>query len=101
VISPPSGEYYQTQSFDLLLITVGDVAVTGGTATLDGTDVTTPLQACLVAGSLGSGGRTFRCPGVSSALTVGSHVLAVELTLDDGTRLEATVAWEIQENVEP
>jgi hypothetical protein len=46
-ISPPSGDYVTTQDFDItLIVEAPGLSVTGGSATLDGSDVTDVLLQC-------------------------------------------------------
>ena len=49
--------------------------VTGWTAELDGNDIRSALQGCLIEGTLLSGGRTFRC----ARLDPGSYDLFIIL----------------------
>jgi hypothetical protein len=65
-----SGTYLSTQRLDVTLIlrAPGRTLVAGGaTATLDGTDVTARLVACLVPGVIPSGGQSFRCGALTDA----------------------------------
>ena len=105
MLSPASGTYSTTQNFDLSLIlkVSGDpVSVVGGSATLNGGDVTAALVGCIIPGTLVSGGNTFRCPGLSGAvLGIGTHTLAVTLDLSDGSSASDTVIWEVVGNTEP
>lgn len=103
IISPPSCAYVTTQGFDLtLIVEAPGLSVVGGSATFDGTDVTTYLAGCLIPGTLVSGGQTFRCPGlIAGALGTGTHTLDVTLNLSDGSSVSDTVTWEVKENTEP
>ncbi len=102
-LSPASGDYVSTQRFDLTLIVeaVG-VSVIGLNATLDGKSVTTPLQSCVISGTLISGGETFRCPNIlaGSILGVGTHTLNVTVDLSDGSSVNDEVSWNVLENEE-
>lgn len=103
-ISPPSGDYVTTQVFDLtLIVEAPSLSVVGGTATLDDSDVTGALVACIIPGTLVSGGgQTFRCPGLTgSFLGTGTHTLNVTLDLSDSSTVSDTVNWEVKENTEP
>ena len=102
-ISPPSGVYVTTQNFDLTLIVETEgVSVVGGSATFDGSDVTSYLAGCLIPGTLVSGGQTFRCPNLTGGLFgTGTHTLDVTLDLSDGSSVSDTVTWEVKENTEP
>jgi hypothetical protein len=63
VIFPLSGTLATTFGFDLgLIVDTPGRSVGGGTATLNGTDVTAALMRCVIPGSLPTGGGTFRCP---------------------------------------
>lgn len=76
--------------------------ISGGVALLDGADVTDALRSCLIPGTLSSGGRTFRCPGVAgSALGAGTHSLTVSLNLTDGSTICDAVTWDVKQNAEP
>ncbi len=102
-ISPPSGDYVTTQGFDLtLIVEAPGLSVTGGSATLDGSDVTGALVSCVIPGTLISGGQTFRCPGLTGGtFGTGTHTLDVTLDLSDGSSVNDGVTWEVKENVEP
>lgn len=102
-ISPPSGDYVTTQGYDLVLIVEAlGLSVAGGSATLNGSDVTPGLAACIIPGTLVSGGQTFRCPGLTgSFLGTGTHTLNVTLDLSNGSSVNDTVTWEVKENTEP
>lgn len=103
LISPPSGDYVTTQCFDLtLIVEAPGFSVVGGSATLDGSDVTGALVSCVISGTLVSGGQTFRCSGLTgSFLGTGTHILDVTLDLSDGSSVNDTVTWEVKENTEP
>jgi hypothetical protein len=103
-ISPPSGEYVTTQDFDItLIVAASGLSVTGGSALLDGSDVTDLLLECIIHGTLVSGGETFRCTGLTQEILgqAGSHTLQIEVVLNDGSRLSDTVSWHIRHNTEP
>lgn len=102
-ISPPSGKYVSTQAFDLSLIVAAyGVSVVGGSATLDGSDVIDALAACVITGTLVSGGQTFRCPRLTgSSLGTGTHTLDITLDLSDGSTVSDNIIWEVKENTEP
>jgi hypothetical protein len=102
-LSPPSGVYVTTQGFDLVLhLGAGAPAIAGGRATLDGTDVTGPLAACVAPEALPGGGVAFRCGGLTGALLgAGTHTLAVRLDFADASSATATVIWQVLANAEP
>ena len=102
-ISPPSGDYVTTSGFDLtLIVEVSDRSVVGGSATLDGSNITAGLASCVIPGTLVSGGQTLRCPGITGeSLGTGTHTLDVTLDLSDGTSVSDTVTWGVKDNVEP
>jgi hypothetical protein len=96
VISPPSGAYTTTQGFDVALIVRASASVAGGSATLDGADVTPQLVACVVPGRLTPQGTTFRCPGLTGGvLGPGTHTFDVRIDLADGGQVSQTVTWEV------
>jgi hypothetical protein len=104
-ISPPSGPFLVTQSFDLALIVQSQgQGITSVTATLDGTDVSPALAACAgLPGSLtgGTSGLVLRCPGVSGAfLGAGSHTLDVTAILSGGAVINDAVVWEVLANAD-
>ena len=103
ILSPPSGDYVTTQRFDLILIVEAPgLSVVGGSATLDGSDVTSALASCVVPGTLVSGGQTFRCPSLTvGTFGIGTHTLNVTLDLNDGSSVSDSVNWEIKRNMEP
>jgi len=106
VISPASGSFASSQTFDFAFILEGrpDLSVVGGSATFDGNDVSANLGSCLISGTLlgGGGGQTFRCPGLDgSALAPGLHTFVVTLDLSDGSSVSDSVIWNFKENSEP
>lgn len=103
IISPPSGDYVTTQHFDLtLIVEAPGLSVVGGSATLDGFDVTSDLASCNISGTLVSGGQTLRCPGLTGgSFGTGTHTLSVTLDLSDGSSVSDSVNWEVKENIEP
>ena len=102
-ISPPTGRYVSTQSFDLVLL-IGPLAqpIVGGRVTVDGAEVTGALSPCLVLGRLVAGGFTARCPGLRGSLfPPGTHVVGVTLDLLGGGSVSDTALWRINANTEP
>ena len=102
-ISPPSGTYTTTQAFDVALIVTGtEAAIVGGNVRLNGVDITALFGACAAPGTVASGGRTFRCPGVGGGvLGPGTHTLAVTVVLGGGSSVSRSVIWEVLAAVEP
>ena len=102
-LTPPSGAYLATQGFDLgLIVEALGVSVVGGSATLDGSDVTATLTSCLIPGTLIPDGLSFRCPLLSGDfLGEGDHTLSVTLDLSDGSSVGDTVEWTVIGNTEP
>jgi len=105
-ITPGSGDYFISQEFDfgLILNSPGiDVIAIGGMATLNGNDITPILAACAIAGTLDSGGDTYRCsPNIlfTEGYPPGSYEISVSLNLSNGSTLSDTVTWNILGNVE-
>jgi hypothetical protein len=105
-ISPPSGVYVLTQGFDITLIVElpGGVTITGGSAQLNGADVTAILAACVIPGTLTGTrtGATYRCSGINGGVFgEGTHTFTVNLTLSDANVLSGTVTWQVYGNTEP
>lgn len=104
-ISPPSGYYGTTQDFDLMLLFQPSegCSVVDMSATLNGNDITTPLDDCVVSGTLDDiiGGETLRCPAIDDFIDSGSYAIEVILELDDGVTVSDNVKWNILSNTEP
>ena len=90
-----SGIFATPQGFDLALILTGAVpAMVGGSGALNGGDVTPALLACVVPGTLATGGVTLRCQGLSAGLLgIGTNTFAVTVRFADGTSVSRTVGW--------
>ena len=101
-IAPATGKYLVSQRFDLLLLLErAQGSAIGGSARLDGVDVTSAVAACARAGRLDQGDAYFRCPGISGQdLGIGTHSFDVEIALDDGTVLRDAVVWTVVESRE-
>lgn len=109
VIFPPSGTMVSTTGFDLTLIAklpIG-VNIVGGSATLDGVDVTKGLLKCIEASkTIGTinpplNGLTFRCPGLTGGdMGSGRHIFSTTMDLGNGTSITDTVTWEVLSNTE-
>ncbi len=102
-LSPGTGRYVSTQSFDFTIIFEDpDATVIGGSAVLDGQNITGSLVNCLVAGTLIKGGQSFRCPSITGgSLGAGSHVLEININMSSGESSTETVTWEVLGNTEP
>jgi len=100
-ISPPSGDFISTQSFDLALIVENsDATVNEIQAYLNGVDVSGTLSSCNILGAL-VGGQTLRCGGLSGDfLGTGVHQLTVTLNLSDGTSVTDYATWTVKQNTE-
>jgi hypothetical protein len=95
--APPTGHFAAAQVVDLaLLATAPGQTVTGITARLNGSDVTATLGACLIPGTLASGGQTFRCPDVPVAL-VGDGASTLDFTafFTGGSSASMTLTWTV------
>lgn len=106
-VFPPSGTLTTTLTFDVGLIVIipsvpEGLSIVGGSASFDGIDVTANLVACIIPGTVLSGGNTFRCPSLSGAvLGSGVHTFSVILNLSNGASLSDAVTWEVLANSEP
>jgi hypothetical protein len=102
-ILPATGTFGSNQRFDLeLVLAAPGRVVTGGTAILDGADVTAALAACVVPGTLVSGGTTFKCAGLGGPVFgIGAHTLQITLQLDDNSSHTSTVTYTILAVVGP
>jgi hypothetical protein len=102
-ILPPSGTYALTQAFEVVLLFGLGGFPTGGTATLDGADVTGALVSCLQSETVADFLLAFRCPISGGLLSPGVHVLAisVELNGDPSQVVVDTVTWHVLANTEP
>lgn len=102
-LSPGTGTFTSRQRFDLvLLIDPQGRALTSGTATFNGVDVTPFVASCIVPGTTSTGMITFRCPNLGGPVTgPGVHTLQVRLVLSDGSPIQSTVRWTVIPVVEP
>lgn len=107
-LSPPTGSYSSNQAFDFTMLlerdpeAVGSNIVSGSaylsgqnTSSADRTDVSEALAQCLTQAQLTAGGLVFHCENIASAVNAGTHILTVNLTLEDGTRLSDSVLWTV------
>jgi hypothetical protein len=101
-IVPESGRLFRTGGFDLVIGAQNlPAGVVGGSVKLDGFDVTSAFLACLTPGTITGGGQTFRCVFPRNFLAPGDHVVQVELTLANQTRVRNAVRWTIIGSTEP
>ena len=101
-ISPASGSYVTTQRFDItLIVDAPGLTATVSNFTWNGSNITRPFNNCAIAGTLLSGGETFRCSIPGSFLGDGSHTFGVTVDLSDGSTITDTATWEIKANTEP
>jgi hypothetical protein len=104
-ISPAFGKYFTTQNFDLgLIVEASGARVVGGSATVDGMDITQELMECLAPheGTLLTGGQTFRCPDLEvGTFSEGNHTLDVTVELSNGSSLSDILVFEVKKNTEP
>lgn len=110
MISPGTGTYTTRQRFDLVLIADSQGrAITTGTATFDGIDVTPFLASCIIPGVTMAPSRftttgltTFRCPNLGGPVVgPGEHTLQVRLVLSDGSPMQSSVSWRVLAVAEP
>ncbi len=105
-ISPPTGEYISTQSFDIALIIESQQPASihrnTFTAILDHFSVTEEiLNSCGAHGALVEGGQTLRCgPLAAGFLEPGVHRFYVDMELSDGSSIADVVVWEVKESIE-
>lgn len=96
-ISPPTGTYYSTQDFHFVLHVNYDMNLfTSASIMYNGTEVAGDLESCWKAGTVASGGSSYRCPVKGSDLGEGDNELDVELNFSDGTVLSDSVVWTIE-----
>lgn len=101
-ITPTTGASFRTSEIDVVIGLAASAGVpVGGRISYDGYDVTATLFGCFRPGTLGGGGFTLRCPLASSLLSVGDHVLRVEVDMADATRRRTAVRWSVLANTEP
>ncbi|MFN2444191.1 MAG: hypothetical protein ABR606_01165 [Vicinamibacterales bacterium] len=101
-IVPNSGRMFRTGAFDLVLgVQSLPAALTAGYVALDGLNVTQAFLQCMQPGTIVGGGQSFRCAFPRGLLTPGDHVLQVELTLANQTRLRNAVRWTVVASTEP
>jgi hypothetical protein len=101
VISPPTGTYVTSQVFDLVFIIEDPQHVLGSRASLDGIDITSELNSCLVRGIAPPSDLTLRCPGFSPrSLAEGMHELSLALDYDDGSKEKSLARWNVRQNFE-
>lgn len=102
-ITPGSGQFFRTGAFDVVLgleMPAG-ASIVSGRVMLNGSDVTQAFVSCIQPGTIVGGGQTLRCPLPGNLFAAGDHVLQVELTLSDATRIRNAVRWSVTANTEP
>jgi uncharacterized protein DUF4394 len=102
-LSPPTGIYASRQAFDLVLLANPQGgAVTGGTATFNGADVSGILAGCFRFGTAAGGIISFRCPNIGGPITgPGTHTFVVRLVTGDGRVVQRSVTWTVVAVSEP
>ena len=92
-IAPGSGTLFRTGAFDIVIKLDTAVDFVSGQVRLDGNDVTGPFASCVRDAEPGSAGKSFRCPAPRGFLAVGEHVLQVEFSLADQSRVRNAARW--------
>ena len=102
-ITPPSGTYTARQRFDMvLLLDAPGRAIVGGSAIFDGINVTGFVASCATLGHTASGLATVRCANFGGPLFgPGHHTFTVNLNLNTGEVISATVNWNVLAASEP
>lgn len=103
VVSPPTGTYTSRQNFDIVLLAdFQGRALSSGTVTFNGLDVTGVIASCVRAGAAANGVVSLRCPNIGGGVTgAGMHNFVVRLNLSDGTLVQRTVTWNVVAVTEP
>lgn len=103
-IFPSSGKIATTFGFELSLIIPlpPGYGISGGSAILDGTDVTGTLLSCVRTGVLNPpmSGWTLRCPITGAVIGAGSHTFKMTINFSNGTSDSDTVKWDILSNTD-
>jgi len=102
-ITPATGIYTAQQRFDVvLLLDAQGRSIAGGSAIFDGFDVTGYIASCATPGHTASGLTTIRCAGFGGPLFgPGNHTFTVNLSLNTGEVVSATVNWNVLPSTEP
>ena len=102
-ITPASGIYTTQQRFDVvLLLDAQGRSIVGGSAIFDGFNVTEYIASCATLGHTASGLTTIRCAGFGGPLFgPGNHAFTVNLLLNSGEVVSATVNWNVLLSTEP
>lgn len=103
-LSPPTGEYASTQTFDMAIMvdSVNSPIVDGevllglvGTPRSEWQDVTPDVLECIIPGQLEQG-QVLRCPELPAALFgPGKHQVHARVILENGKVLQGTAVWEV------
>jgi uncharacterized protein DUF4394 len=102
-ISPATGVYTAQQRFDMvLLLDAPGRGIVGGSAIFDGINVTGFIASCATFGHTVSGLATIRCANFGGPLFgPGTHTFTVNLNLNTGEVVSATVNWHVLPSSEP
>jgi hypothetical protein len=102
-ITPGSGRFFRSANLDVVIgvQAAPGLSVVNGAVRFDNLNATAAFLACVKPGTIVGGGQTFRCTLPQGGLTVGDHVLQVELTLSDQSRIRNAVRLTIVGNTEP
>jgi hypothetical protein len=103
VITPASGTYTAQQRFDMvLLLNAPGRVIVSGSAIFDGINVTDYIVSCARIGQTAAGLTTIRCANFGGPLFgPGNHIFTVNLNLDSGEVVSATVNWNVLASTEP
>lgn len=102
-VTPPSGDYLATQSFDIGIIIRDTTPITNVSASIDGYDRSSYFQSCFVEGTFSVIGQTLRCPDVSvdELGGVGEHEIEFTITFSSGKVLSQYATWNVVDSREP
>jgi Domain of unknown function (DUF4394) len=102
-ITPASGIFTTQQRFDVvLLFDAQGRSIVSGSAIFDGINVTGYIVSCATLGHTASGLTTIRCGGFGGPLFgPGNHAFTVNLLLNTGEAVSATVNWNVLKSTEP
>lgn len=95
-ISPPTGTYYSTQDFDLVVRVESNVSPIGASIKYNGIEVAGDLASCWKVGMTDSGDSTYRCPLEGNMLGEGDNTLVVKVNFSLGTVATSSVVWTVK-----